>query len=216
MGTSPGPLPGTDRTEFRPLFGVGGTDFVNLMKQSHEFGLNKTAQLVGLTGFITDILAMGPTIAQGTVLTENFYWDMMTTQVPVIRVAQKINSDLWMTFSPYDGYRREMIENGAQDSGRSAYEQARLIAMNSDFVLRMARITTSIHELCRFEMLTVRFGSGSEQTSTLPTESRRRHLFAPTRSACGSRSRPRNSALGSGISPRGRSTGRRTWRRYLR
>ncbi|MFL5257130.1 MAG: ABC transporter substrate-binding protein [Rhodopila sp.] len=57
-------------------FGVGGTDFVNLMKQSHEFGLNKTAQLVGLTGFITDILAMGPTIAQGTVLTENFYWDM--------------------------------------------------------------------------------------------------------------------------------------------
>ncbi len=57
-------------------FGVGGTDFVNLMKQSHEFGLNKTAQLVGLTGFITDILSMGPTIAQGTVLTENFYWDM--------------------------------------------------------------------------------------------------------------------------------------------
>ena len=33
-------------------FGVGGTDFVTLMKQSHEFGLNKTAQLVGLTGFI--------------------------------------------------------------------------------------------------------------------------------------------------------------------
>jgi ABC-type branched-subunit amino acid transport system substrate-binding protein len=38
-------------------FGVGGTDFVNLMKQSHEFGLNKTVQLVGLTGFITDILS---------------------------------------------------------------------------------------------------------------------------------------------------------------
>ncbi|HVZ07868.1 ABC transporter substrate-binding protein [Rhodopila sp.] len=57
-------------------FGVGGTDFVNLMKQSHEFGLNKTAQLVGMTGFITDILGMGPAIAQGTRLTENFYWDM--------------------------------------------------------------------------------------------------------------------------------------------
>lgn len=57
-------------------FGVGGTDFVNLMKQSHEFGLNKTAQLVGLTGFITDILGMGPTIAQGAVVTESFYWDM--------------------------------------------------------------------------------------------------------------------------------------------
>jgi branched-chain amino acid transport system substrate-binding protein len=57
-------------------FGVGGADFVNLMKQSHEFGLDKTTQLVGLTGFITDILGMGPTIAAGTVLTENFYWDM--------------------------------------------------------------------------------------------------------------------------------------------
>lgn len=57
-------------------FGVGGTDFVNLMKQSHEFGLNRTAQLVGMTGFITDILGMGPTIAQGAVVTESFYWDL--------------------------------------------------------------------------------------------------------------------------------------------
>lgn len=78
LGTAVYPVP--ERTDFSAMlvqaqstgakvvaFGVGGSDFV---KQSHEFGLNKTAQLVGLTGFITDILGMGSTIAQNTVLTE--------------------------------------------------------------------------------------------------------------------------------------------------
>ncbi len=56
-------------------FGVGGNDFVNLMKQAHEFGLNRSVTLVGMTGFITDVLAMGPNVAQGVMITENFYWD---------------------------------------------------------------------------------------------------------------------------------------------
>ncbi len=39
----------------------------------------------------------------------NFYWDMMVSQVPVVNAAHKINPDLWMTYSPYDGYRKEMM-----------------------------------------------------------------------------------------------------------
>ncbi|MBN9559846.1 MAG: ABC transporter substrate-binding protein [Alphaproteobacteria bacterium] len=57
-------------------FGVGGTDFVNLVKQAREFGLDRSATLVGMTGFITDILGMGPSISAGLVMTENFYWDL--------------------------------------------------------------------------------------------------------------------------------------------
>jgi len=57
-------------------FGAGGTDFINLVKQSREFGLNQTATLVGMTGFITDILGMGPPVSEGLVMTENFYWDL--------------------------------------------------------------------------------------------------------------------------------------------
>jgi branched-chain amino acid transport system substrate-binding protein len=57
-------------------FGAGGTDLVNFMKQSHEFGLQKTATLAAMTGFITDVIGMGLPIAQGMVITENFYWDL--------------------------------------------------------------------------------------------------------------------------------------------
>jgi branched-chain amino acid transport system substrate-binding protein len=57
-------------------FGAGGTDFINLVKQSREFGLNQSATLVGMTGFITDVLSMGPSVSEGLVMTENFYWDL--------------------------------------------------------------------------------------------------------------------------------------------
>lgn len=57
-------------------FGAGGTDLINFVKQAHEFGLNRSATLVGLTGFITDILGIGPAVSQGLMITENFYWDL--------------------------------------------------------------------------------------------------------------------------------------------
>jgi len=57
-------------------FAVGGIDLVNFMKQAQEFGLVQKAHMAGMTGFITDVLAMGPTVAQGLTLTENFYWDL--------------------------------------------------------------------------------------------------------------------------------------------
>jgi len=57
-------------------FAAGGNDLVNFMKQAQEFGLPQKTKMIGMTGFITDILAMGPKIAQGLIMTENFYWDL--------------------------------------------------------------------------------------------------------------------------------------------
>jgi len=57
-------------------FAAGGTDLVNFVKQAHEFGLNKTARIAAMTGFITDVLSVGLPIAQGMIITENFYWDL--------------------------------------------------------------------------------------------------------------------------------------------
>lgn len=57
-------------------FAAGGTDLVNFVKQAHEFGLNKTTQLAAMTGFITDVLGVGAPLAQGLMITENFYWDL--------------------------------------------------------------------------------------------------------------------------------------------
>jgi branched-chain amino acid transport system substrate-binding protein len=56
-------------------FAIGGTDEVNFIKQAQEFGLTKQARVVGMTGFITDVLSMGLPVAQGLTITENFYWD---------------------------------------------------------------------------------------------------------------------------------------------
>lgn len=58
-------------------FANAAGDFVNSIKQSHEFGL--TAQgmtLAGLVVFVTDIHALGLETAQGLRLTEGFYWDL--------------------------------------------------------------------------------------------------------------------------------------------
>ena len=53
------------------------TDFVNTVKQAHEFGLTANGtRLAGLTVFITDVHALGLEVAQGLVLTETFYWDL--------------------------------------------------------------------------------------------------------------------------------------------
>ena len=57
-------------------FAAGGTDLVNFVKQSHEFGLTKTARIAAMTGFITDVLSVGASAAQGMMITENFYWDL--------------------------------------------------------------------------------------------------------------------------------------------
>ncbi len=56
--------------------GAGG-DFVNCVKQAHEFGLTtgKTT-FVGFSGYINSIVALGLPVAQGLTEAETFYWDL--------------------------------------------------------------------------------------------------------------------------------------------
>ena len=62
-------------------FANTGTDLANCVKQAREFGLPNLAEhpgqrLVAMSGYITDIHAIGIGDAQGLVMTENFYWDL--------------------------------------------------------------------------------------------------------------------------------------------
>jgi branched-chain amino acid transport system substrate-binding protein len=57
-------------------FAASGANFVNLVKQAREFGLDRTMTLAAIACFITDVQAMGLPVAQGLILTENFYWDL--------------------------------------------------------------------------------------------------------------------------------------------
>ncbi|MBS0641943.1 MAG: ABC transporter substrate-binding protein [Proteobacteria bacterium] len=51
-----------------------GTDLINAIKQSKEFGIKM--RLAGLLLFLTDVHSLGLDVAQGIVLTDSFYWDM--------------------------------------------------------------------------------------------------------------------------------------------
>lgn len=52
------------------------TDFINAVKQAHEFDLAEGRTLTGLLVFISDIHSIGLTLARGLLLTESFYWDL--------------------------------------------------------------------------------------------------------------------------------------------
>ena len=53
-----------------------GTDFINSVKQAHEFGIVAGGQkLAGLLVFISDIHGLGLDVTQGLQVTETFYWD---------------------------------------------------------------------------------------------------------------------------------------------
>jgi branched-chain amino acid transport system substrate-binding protein len=88
VGTAAYPFPGT--TDFSSfllqarasganvlgLCNTGG-DMENCVKQAHEFGLVQAGvKIAALTGFITEVKAMGLPIAQGLLVSETFYWDL--------------------------------------------------------------------------------------------------------------------------------------------
>jgi branched-chain amino acid transport system substrate-binding protein len=57
-------------------FASAGTDMINAVKQSHEFGLAPRMKLAALLAHPTDVVSIGPELAQGLYLTESFYWDL--------------------------------------------------------------------------------------------------------------------------------------------
>ncbi len=88
LGTVYYPFPGT--TDFSSFLVQGqasganvigllnaGGDFVNCIKQAHEFGIKPPAiRLAGTAAFINSIHALGLETAQGLTYTECFYWDL--------------------------------------------------------------------------------------------------------------------------------------------
>ena len=53
-----------------------GSDFINSVKQAHEFGLTQQKVLTGSLVYITDVHSIGLDLAQKLKLTASFYWDL--------------------------------------------------------------------------------------------------------------------------------------------
>jgi branched-chain amino acid transport system substrate-binding protein len=123
-------------------FATGGNDLVNFMKQAQEFGLIKQARMAGMTGFITDVLAMGPSVAQGLTLTENFYWDLNDrTRAFYSRIKPKLDANVFpcsIHAGDYSGtwhYLKAVKEMGvarAKASGREAVAMMKKMPTDDD------------------------------------------------------------------------------------
>ncbi len=76
--------------------GDTGTDAVNAIKQMSEFGvLNGKTRLAALFLLLTDVQALGPQQAQGTLLTEPFYWDLNDkTRAFAKRFGERMNGQM--------------------------------------------------------------------------------------------------------------------------
>jgi branched-chain amino acid transport system substrate-binding protein len=53
-----------------------GSDLINIIKQAHEFGLQKTMNLAAMVAYTTDMRSVGIEMAAGTRLSETYYWDL--------------------------------------------------------------------------------------------------------------------------------------------
>ena len=53
-----------------------GSDLINIVKQAHEFGVQKTMNLAALIAYSTDVHSIGLETAQGLRLSETYYWDL--------------------------------------------------------------------------------------------------------------------------------------------
>ncbi len=121
---------------------TSGTDFVNLIKQTHEFGvIDKGQRIAGLSVFINDIHGLGLEAAQGIMLTETFYWDLNDrTRAFMSRVRDKVNGN-WPSMEQAGGYAaalhylkavKEIGVPAAKASGRAAMEVMRRMPTDDD------------------------------------------------------------------------------------
>lgn len=116
-----------------------GTDTVNCIKQSREFGLAEAGvHMAALLCYSTDVRAMGLDAAQGLLLSEAFYWDLNDrTRAWMERIKPKIalwpNSAQAGNYSCTLHYLKTVTAMGVAEAKKSgAATVARMKAMPTD------------------------------------------------------------------------------------
>ena len=123
----------------------GGTDWSNLVKQLHEFGITQGGQsLVTLTGGINEIEAVGAQYCEGMMLSTPFYWDLddgARTFSAKFRAYHKGHFPNWQQSDGYSGalhYFKAVAAAGTSDGAKVA-DAMRSIPVN-DLLIKDALI----------------------------------------------------------------------------
>ncbi|HET6605911.1 MAG TPA: ABC transporter substrate-binding protein [Rhodopila sp.] len=115
-----------------------GSDLTNVIKQAHEFGLTKTMNIAAMVAYTTDMHSIGIQMAQGTRLSETYYWDLNErTRAFQKRIQPKVT--LWPNMAQAGDYSctlhylKAVQDMGAAEAKRSgAATVARMKAMPTD------------------------------------------------------------------------------------
>nr|MCV4207777.1 ABC transporter substrate-binding protein [Roseomonas sp. SXEYE001] len=123
-------------------FANAGADFINCVKQAHEFGLVSRGQkLLGTIAFINDVKSLGLETTKGLLLTESYYWDLNDrTRAFTKRVLPKTpdnypNQTHAGNYSAVIHYLKGVAEVGAaraKGSGREVIEVMRRMPTDDD------------------------------------------------------------------------------------
>jgi branched-chain amino acid transport system substrate-binding protein len=123
-------------------FANSGADLINCLKQAQEFGLTAKARLAAMVGYITDVLGMGLSVAQGLTLTETFYWDLNDrTRAFQKRIAPKLEAGVFPNMSQAGDYSsvvhylkavKELGVARAKASGRDVVEMMKKMPTDDD------------------------------------------------------------------------------------
>jgi branched-chain amino acid transport system substrate-binding protein len=115
-----------------------GSDLINVIKQAHEFGLSQTMNIAAMVAYTTDMHSIGIEMAQGTRLSETYYWDLNDrTRSFQKRIQPKVK--LWPNMAQAGNYSctlhylKAVTDMGAAEAKRSgAATVARMKAMPTD------------------------------------------------------------------------------------
>ncbi len=128
---------------------LAGGDLLNCLKQAREFGLNAGGQrIAALVIYLQDIHALGLPVAQGTRLTESFYWDLNDRSRAFTRRVQDATGGIPPNMGQAGAYSavRHYLRAAAaltpaiaKQSGRAVVERMKAMPIDDD-VLTHARI----------------------------------------------------------------------------
>jgi branched-chain amino acid transport system substrate-binding protein len=83
----------------------GGSDWSNLVKQAHEFGLAASGQsLIALSAGINEIMAVGGDQCQGMLASMPFYWDLDAGSREFAAKFRALRNGIYPNWQQSDGY----------------------------------------------------------------------------------------------------------------
>jgi branched-chain amino acid transport system substrate-binding protein len=123
----------------------GGSDWSNLVKQLHEFGIRQGGQnLVTLTGGINEIEAVGAQYCEGMMLSTPFYWDLDDDSRAFTAKFKQYHNGRFPNWQQSDGYSgalhyfKALAAAGTTDGAKVA-DSMRSIPVN-DLLIKGASI----------------------------------------------------------------------------